>query len=437
MSSNKNKLQVVEEHPDNFQMEKAVIVGVIRAGDLQWRVEDHLDELDALADTAGAEVVEKIVQRRMRPDPGSFIGGGKVKEIADYCEKHDVKMVIFDDDLTPVQVRNLGDKLPAKVLDRSGLILDIFATRARTREAKVQVELAQMEYYYPRLTRALHHLRNSQGGIGFRGPGETQLETDRREVQRRITKLKSDLDKISKQRGTRRKKRSETPTAALIGYTNVGKSTLLNALTGKADAFVENRLFATLDSKVRRVETQDGKPILMIDTVGFIRKLPHHLVASFRSTLEEAHESDLLIHVADISHPHVEEQMAQTEKVMKDLDFTDKPTLLVFNKADLVEGDAQLERMREKHPDALFVSGAKNLRIWELIEKVKSLLYVGNERVELSIAPGQMDRLRKLPESVVIQDQIWEEGMIKMVFTGPEGVVKKALKRHGLMKGKK
>ncbi len=411
------------------EREKAVLVAVLRANQSQWDVEDHLEELAALADTAGADVVEKIIQRRMKPDPATMVGSGKVSEIGSLSRKEKAKLIIFDDDLSPVQVRNLEKKIKSKVIDRSGLILDIFASRARTRESKVQVELAQLEYYYPRLTRQWSHLRGQQGGIGFRGPGETQLEVDRRAVQKRISKLKKDLQTIARQRSTRRRGRRHTPTAALVGYTNVGKSTLLNTLSGKRDAFVEDRLFATLDPKVRRFEPVPGHPVLLIDTVGFIRKLPHHLVASFRSTLEEAQEADLIIHIADLSHPHVLDQMLQTNKVLEDLNLSEKPQLLVFNKIDLVNNPAIISRTQEKYPDALFISAAKGLRTWEIASRMERMLYVGQGTIELKLSPKRLELLDRLEDGLAVSRKSWEEGKVHVVLNGPEKLLNDMVKR--------
>ncbi|MCB2198501.1 GTPase HflX [bacterium] len=420
------------EHKKPGDREKAVLVSVIRAGTAAWVAEDHLDELSALADTAGADEVARVMQPRMKPDPATFIGTGKVSEVTQIAAQHEAGLVIFDDDLTPVQMRNLEQKLKRKVVDRSGLILDIFASRARTREAKVQVELAQLEYYYPRLTKMWSHLKGSQGGIGFRGPGETQLEVDRRAVQRRISALKKDLGKIAKQRATRRKGRRSTPTVALVGYTNVGKSTLLNALSGSDDAFVENRLFATLDSKVRRVEQNRGKPILVIDTVGFIRKLPHHLVASFRSTLEEAQDADVLVHVADISHPHVETQMEQTLKVLAELGLKEKTTLTIFNKTDRVPSPGVLDKMKETYPHALFLSATTGLRLWQLVERLEAMLYVGYMEVDLEVTPDQLSKLESAEGDVQLQNKEWTEGSIRLTLTGSKSDVQRALNRAGL-----
>ncbi len=417
--------------PDEQQRERAVLAAVVLPGTAMWVAEDHLEELAALADTAGADIVERVFQRKMKLDPATYVGAGKVSEIAGYCRRQNANLVVFDDDLTPVQVRNLENKLRVKVLDRSALILDIFARRARTREAKVQVEMAQMEYYYPRLTRMWSHLRGQQGGIGFRGPGETQLEVDRRAVQRRINSLKKELAKIARQRQTQRSGRSELPTAALVGYTNVGKSTLLNALSNSNDAYVEDRLFATLDSKVRRIESTPGRPILVIDTVGFIRKLPHHLVASFRSTLEEAHHAQVLVHVADLSHPHVEEQIVQTEEVIRELGLKEKPRQLVFNKIDAAPTTGLVEKMRGKYPGALFISAEKGLRLWELSERLESLLYVGSAEAHLAVEPEKLKLLEDFQGKLVVRDREWDEGRVKLVLSGPREALAKALKRLG------
>ncbi len=409
--------------------ERAILVGVILAGVSQWTVDDHLDELEALSDTAGAEVMERVVQRRMKPDSAYFIGAGKVSDVQKLCREYDANLVIFDDDLSPVQVRNLEKKLNVKVLDRSGLILDIFATRARTREAKVQVELAQMQYYYPRLTKMWSHLRGQQGGVGFRGPGETQLEVDRRVVQRRITQLKKELDIIARQRKTRREGRQHVPTVALVGYTNVGKSTLLNALSDKQDAFVEDRLFATLDPKIRRVETSPNNPVLVIDTVGFIRKLPHHLVASFRSTLEEAITADLIVHVVDISHPQLDEQMAQTEKVLEDLEIKDKPQLLVFNKIDRLDSPGVLTRMQQDHPGALFISATRGLRVDDLKQRLEKMLDTQIERLEIRVEPARLTMLDHMNGEIKVLDKAWDEGKVKLILEGPSQSIQK-LKRY-------
>lgn len=330
--------------------------------------EDSLDELALLADTAGASIVERFLQTRRKPDPATFIGRGKIADIA--ARNGSFDLVIFDDDLSPAQAATLEKMIGKRVIDRSGLILDIFARRARSREARTQVELAQLQYLLPRLTGQWRHLERQAGGIGLRGPGETQLETDRRLINKRIARLKEELKKIERRRNTQRKRRQNLFKVALVGYTNAGKSTLLNALTN-ADVFVENRLFATLDATVRAMRGSETEPILLIDTVGFIRKLPHHLVASFKSTLEETGRADLLLHVVDVSHPHYPDQMKQVEKTLAELGFKDHPLILVFNKVDQVKYTDQIRAMRREYPDAVFISALRGIRIEALRRKLQ------------------------------------------------------------------
>ena len=335
-----------------------MLVGVVLSGMTRIQEEESLDELTALADTAGAEVVERILQDRHGTHAATLIGKGKVHQVARRASDLDAKLVVFDTDLSPVQVKNLEKEIKCKVLDRSGLILDIFASRARTREAQIQVELAQLQYLLPRLTRRWTHLERQEAGIGTRGPGETQLEVDRRAIRKRIGHLKDALGKIEMQRKVRRRSRREKRRIALMGYTNVGKSSLLNALSD-ADAFVENRLFATLDATIRSIELKDGSDALLIDTVGFIRKLPPHLVASFRSTLEETVEADLLLHVIDVSHSNFEEQTGSVQEVLRDLGIADKPTIMVFNKVDRLEDRKLLNDLKQRYPYAVFTSAVK------------------------------------------------------------------------------
>ncbi|HEY3175903.1 MAG TPA: GTPase HflX [Candidatus Polarisedimenticolia bacterium] len=337
-----------------------MLVGVVLPRMRRETAEDHLDELARLTETAGGVVVDRLIQDRDRLDAAYFVGRGKAEEIASHARGSRADLVVFDDDLSPAQVKNLEKLIEAKVIDRSGLILDIFARRARSREARTQVELAQLNYLLPRLTRRWTHLSRQVGGIGVRGIGETQIEIDRRLIRHRISRLREDLDRIERGRQTRRTGRRGATKGALVGYTNSGKSTLLNALT-RADAFVEDRLFATLDPLVRRFELDRGRHILLIDTVGFIRKLPHHLVASFRSTLEAAAEADFLIHVVDIGHPRYEEQMEVTHQVLAGLGMDSRPTVQVFNKVDRVTQPGILERARRLHPDALFIAAGKGL----------------------------------------------------------------------------
>jgi GTP-binding protein HflX len=296
---------------------------------------EHLEELGRLADTAGVEVVSTLVQRIDHPSHATYIGEGKAEELKMMAEVEGATLIIFDDELSPTQGRNLEEAIGVRVMDRAELILDIFATRARSSEAKAQVELAQLRYTRPRLKRMWTHLSRVRGGVGMRGPGETQLETDRRMIDHRIARLAEELERVARQRATQRKGRAEQLKVSLVGYTNAGKSSILRGLSG-ADVFIEDRLFATLDPTTRAVDAGEGNEVLMTDTVGFIRKLPHHLVASFRATLEEAREADLLLHVIDASHPGWEEQKFVVEEVLSDLKLRDRPTVLVFNKVDRI-----------------------------------------------------------------------------------------------------
>ncbi len=315
-------------------MERAILIGLITPDVTQEQAYEYLDELAFLADTAGAKPVRNFTQKLPHPDNKTFLGKGKIEEVRLFAEEEEIKLIIFDDDLNPSQIRNI-EKIfgeDTKILDRSNLILDIFASRAQTAQARTQVELAQYQYLLPRLTRMWTHLERQKGGIGMRGPGETQIETDRRIIKDKIALLKKKLEKIDKQSFTRRKGRQDMIRVALVGYTNAGKSTLMNTLA-KSDIFAENKLFATLDTTVRKVVI-GNLPFLLTDTVGFIRKLPHQLVESFKSTLDEVRESDLLVHVVDISNPNFEDQLETVNKTIIELGVTDKPTLIVFNKID-------------------------------------------------------------------------------------------------------
>jgi GTP-binding protein HflX len=312
--------------------ESCVLVGVITSEINEETAKEHLDELQFLAETAGAITVETFTQQLPYPNPRTYVGTGKLEEIRQYIKAANVELVIFDDELSPSQLRNIERDLDCKVLDRTILILDIFASRARTFHAKTQVELAQLQYMLPRLTRMWTHLERQKGGIGLRGPGESQIETDRRIIQMRISLMKERLKDIDKQMGVQRSNRGQLVRVALVGYTNVGKSTLMNLLS-KSDVFAENKLFATLDTTVRKVVI-DNLPMLLTDTVGFIRKLPQQLMESFKSTLDEVREADLLVHVLDISHPNFEDHFNVVNETLAEIDKTEKPTILVFNKID-------------------------------------------------------------------------------------------------------
>jgi GTPase len=375
-------------------VERAVLVGA-PVQDVDARlVDEHLEELARLTDTAGGKVVGTLVQRLDRPQPRFYIGDGKAQELRDLVQEQEANLVIFDEELSPAQGKNLEELLEVRIMDRSELILDIFATRARSKEARMQVELAQLQYLLPRLRRMWSHLSRIRGGIGLRGPGETQLETDRRLVGLRIADLRDKLRTVGKARETQRKSRQGKFRAALVGYTNAGKSSLLRAMSG-SELLVEDRLFATLDSATRTVELGSGYEILATDTVGFIRKLPHHLVASFRSTLEEAREADVLLHVIDASHEGWEEQQAVVHEVLEDLDLGDRETILVFNKMDrLTHAEEAALRARvgafESTP-AVFVSAVQADTLEELRETLRerTRARLAHVRIELEAADGE------------------------------------------------
>lgn len=382
---------MIETAPET---ERAVIVGLINQHQDERQVKEYLDELEFLADTAGAVILKKFTQKLDIPNKATFVGPGKLEEIGKYIKVTEADTVIFDDELSPTQLRNIEKLLECKVLDRTNLILDIFAKRAQTAHAKTQVELAQYQYLLPRLTRMWTHLERQKGGIGLRGPGETQIETDRRIILDKISRLKVQLKKIDKQKATQRKNRGKMVRVALVGYTNVGKSTILNMLA-KSEVFAENKLFATLDTTVRKVVI-GNLPFLMADTVGFIRKLPHGLVESFKSTLDEVREADVLLHIVDISHPGFEEQIETVDNTLSDIDAGDKPTLYIFNKIDAFtyeekDEDDLSERtkanfsldewknswMAKSNTPALFISAKQKANLEdfkkELYERVKAI----------------------------------------------------------------
>jgi GTPase len=343
-------------------VERALLVGApLKRAGARKAMEEHLRELARLADTAGAIVVGELTQQLDRPHPGTYLGKGKIEELKAMVQEKDVSLIIFDDELSPSQGKNVETAVGTRVVDRAELILDIFATRARSSEARMQVELAQLEYTLPRLTRMWTHLEKFRGGIGVRGPGETQLETDRRLINHRIKLLKERLVHVQQNRAVQRQARAGSYKASLVGYTNAGKSSILRGLSGQMDVHVEDRLFATLDPLTREVDLGENAQVLLTDTVGFIRKLPHHLVASFRATLEETRDADVLLHVVDASHPVWEEQRMVVDQVLLDLGLHEQPVLLVFNKIDLVPEGALLamqERVTALVPNAIFVSCA-------------------------------------------------------------------------------
>lgn len=379
---------MIEHSTQQLDNERAVLVGLITPAQPELKAMEYIAELAFLAETAGAVTVNTFFQRADYPNPRTFVGKGKLEEIAKYIEENDINLAIFDDDLTSKQVANIEAALKVKILDRTSLILDIFANRAQTATAKTQVELAQYQYLLPRLTRMWTHLERQRGGIGMRGPGETQIETDRRIILNRISLLKKELVEIDKQKATQRKNRGKLTRVALVGYTNAGKSTLMNVLS-KSDVFAENKLFATLDTTVRKVVIEN-LPILLTDTVGFIRKLPTHLVDSFKSTLDEVREADLLLHVVDISHPNFEEQIEVVNRTLDEVcDGNDKPMIMVFNKIDAFsyvqkDEDDLTERKRENIPlqeleqswmarlgdNCVFISAKKGVNIDTLKQRI-------------------------------------------------------------------
>ena len=353
-------------------VERAMLVALMTKALDKELVEEHLTELEELSLTAGAETILKVTQQKSSVDPAYYIGKGKAEELKQLIEMNDINLVIFDDDLTPIQLRNLEKLFERKIVDRSGLILDIFASRAKTKEAKTQVELAQLQYMLPRLTRAWTHLSKQYGGIGTKGPGETQIETDRRIIRTRISLLKSKLEKIESQRITQSQGRKDFTKISLVGYTNAGKSTLFNLLT-RADVFAEDKLFATLDSTTRTFELGQNQKLLLSDTVGFIRKLPPHLIASFKSTLKEVKEADIILHIIDFSNPYYEDHIQVVEDTLKELNCEKKTLLKIFNKIDLVNDRGKINLVRNKYDSAIIISAQRGINITALKDKLTDL----------------------------------------------------------------
>ncbi len=382
------------------KQERAVLVGVITPHQTDEQTKEYLEELQFLVETAGAETVKTFTQKLQRPDRATFVGSGRLEDIKAFVTEEEIDIVVFDDELTPSQLRNIENELQVKILDRNNLILDIFAGRAQTAQAKSQVELAQLQYLLPRLTRLWTHLERQKGGIGMRGPGESQIETDRRLILNKISLLKEKLRQIDRQNETQRKNRVAMVRVALVGYTNVGKSTIMNMIS-KSEVFAENKLFATLDTTVRKVVIENV-PFLLSDTVGFIRKLPHHLVECFKSTLDEVREADILVHVVDVSHPNFEDQIRTVNETLKDLGVIDKPTITVFNKIDayqpvqnhageevepLTLDDFKHSWMAKNNSPAIFISATKK----ENIDEFRKLLY--DKVVEIHAARYPYDQL--------------------------------------------
>jgi len=407
-------------------VEKAILVGLERAGMPRWELLDSLDELAQLAQTAGAQVVQTVTQKLDRPTAPYYIGKGKAEELVELTIAHEATSIIFDDELTPAQGRNLELLISRKVIDRTQLILDIFAARARSREGSLQVELAQLQYLLPRLTRMWGHLSRQTGGIGTRGPGETQLEVDRRRVQERISRLKEEIQGVRKVRHTQRegRLRRRLPLASIVGYTNAGKSSLLNVLT-KAEVLAEDKLFATLDPTTRELSLPSHQKILITDTVGFIRKLPHTLVESFKATLEEVELADLLIHVVDLNHPQYLEQIEAVEKILNELGASKKPTLLVFNKIDQLPHPILMETQLARFPDSVAVSARTGEGIENFISELEERLSSWRSRGCYHLPPSESAFLAEIHRTGHVLDLHYEDDNTVITAEVPPELAKK------------
>lgn len=402
--------------------EKAMLVGLEHSGIDRWDVEDSLNELRQLAATAGAVVAGSVIQRLDKPTAPYYIGKGKAEEVTKQCEEQGITSLIFDDELSPAQGRNLEELTSRKVIDRTQLILDIFAQRARTKEGRLQIELAQLQYLLPRLTRMWTHLSRQSGGIGTRGPGETQLEVDRRRVQERIARLERDLKEVRKNRGVQRegRLRRNWPVASLVGYTNAGKSSLLNRLTG-AGVLAEDKLFATLDPTTRQVTLPNRQKILLTDTVGFIRKLPHTVIESFKATLEEVQLADLLIHVVDLGHPQYHEQMAAVDAALAELGASGKQTILVFNKIDLVPDPEIIANQLARYPGSVGISARSGEGLTSLIEELEVRLAAWRLRGEFRIPTNESALLAEIHRTGHVLDLRYDgEHAILQAHVPPE-----------------
>lgn len=393
----------------SLEKEKAVLVGIFGPETPRWLAEEYLNELTLLSDTAGATCVERILQNRPHPDPTTYIGKGKLQQLKQLVADKNADILIFDDDLSATQIRNIEKTTKVKVLDRSGLILDIFASRAKTAAAKTQVELAQLQYLLPRLTRFWTHLSRQKGGIGTKGPGETQIETDRRLIGKRISVLKDKLEKLDRQRTTQRKGREQITQVALVGYTNAGKSTLMNTLT-ETNVLAEDRLFATLDSTVRRLQSENHD-MLLSDTVGFIRKLPHHLIESFKSTLDEVRDADVLLHVVDASGNMIDDYIEVVESTLESLGIHQTKTVLVFNKIDLLEAES-LINLKQEYPGAVFLSAHRAIGIGKLEERLEKVIEEDYVAFSYNIPLSHYKAVAFLHEVAVIDTEHFEENNV-------------------------
>ena len=406
---------------NNVGQEKALLVGVIQPGMTESQIHEHLDELELLAETAGAKIAGRITQRVSKINPATFIGKGKAEELLNQAKELNVKLIVFDDELSPGQIKNYHKiSENVKVLDRSGLILDIFQKHAKTKEARTQVDLAYMEYLLPRLTRQWTHLERQMGGIGTRaGMGETQIEIDRRLIRTRISKLKKELTRIEKERDTQSYRRQSEFRVSLVGYTNAGKSTLFKALTG-SDVYIQDQLFATLDTTVRQLKIDESHPILLSDTVGFIRKLPHNLVASFKSTLKEVLEADLILVMLDISSSQIEDHIQTIENVLKDMGAQEIPQILVLNKVDLLTDGNMIEKRQREFPDSVTVSAKQHLRLSELKSRILGKMEENFQTIDLEFAYDQGKTIAHAQEGVEVLKREYEENGVKLRIRGSQ-----------------
>ena len=413
---------------NNVGQEKALLVGVIQPGMTESLIHEHLDELELLAETAGAKIAGRITQRVSKINPATFIGKGKAEELLNQAKELDVKLIVFDDELSPGQIKNyhkISDNV--KVLDRSGLILDIFHKHAKTKEARTQVDLAYMEYLLPRLTRQWTHLERQMGGIGTRaGMGETQIEIDRRLIRTRISKLKKELTRIEKERDTQSYRRQSEFRVSLVGYTNAGKSTLFKALTG-SDVYIQDQLFATLDTTVRQLQIDESHPILLSDTVGFIRKLPHNLVASFKSTLKEVLEADLILVMLDISSSQIEDHFQTIENVLKDMGAQEIPQILVLNKVDLISDGNMIEKRQREFPNSVTVSAQQHLRLSELKSRILGKMEENFQTIDLEFSYDQGKTIAHAQEGVEVLQREYEENGVKLRVRGSRSRINQIL----------
>lgn len=414
------------------KVERAILVGVIHGKLDELIIDEHLDEMELLADTAGADVVGRVTQRLNKINPAYFVGKGKAEQIMNQAKELGVSLVIFDEDLSPAQTKNfqsLSENI--KVIDRSALILDIFQKHAKTKEAKTQVELAHLQYLLPRLTRMWTHLERQMGGIGTRaGAGEKQIEVDRRLIGQRIAKLKKELTKIEKERKTQSQRRKDQFRVALVGYTNAGKSTLMNAITG-ANMYIRDQLFATLDTTIRSTVIDSEHEILLSDTVGFIRKLPHHLVASFRSTLQEVLEADLILIVLDVSSPQVLEHLNIITEVLTELGADKNTSLIVLNKIDTIEEDGRIAYLKRKFPNGILISAKNHLRIDNLLESIKKIIDRGFTTTDVHFSFEQAKETAEAQKGVTILEREYDENGVHLKIRGPVKRINQILGKQG------